>query len=316
MEWHCSEHNVPRYDGSVTLPPALEGEGTVRALRSWTEIGPGGLRGPSEASDYAAIAIDGDAPAVAVGEALERLAESLPVDAVRALLLARPDTFDPRPPPPLAAEVLPRIRSAAIPGRARHAPVHLRARIYLASGRCRWAADAALSRCDEGARQIAAALTDPACDADAPELLAMFAVRWGKGEGQPFLSVPIHARVGDLPPQQGTWAQAVHEWLRKPQLAMAPMPVRVFHQRELELKRRARLSYPEAARKLGEQRCLARVSIDETGVPYDVAVEGCIRLLHAAVRGALLRWRWYPPKNGRDFVEAKTTVAITFRAPR
>lgn len=91
--------------------------------------------------------------------------------------------------------------------------------------------------------------------------------------------------------------------------------VRVFHHSELEVKRRVDPEWPAAATQLslGEQRCLARVSIDEEGVPYAVDVESCPKIFHAPTREALLRWRWYPPKDGKRKIRAATTIAITYR---
>ncbi|MCA9492603.1 MAG: energy transducer TonB [Myxococcales bacterium] len=91
--------------------------------------------------------------------------------------------------------------------------------------------------------------------------------------------------------------------------------VRVFHHSELEVKRRVDPQWPAAAAQLGlgEQRCIARVSIDEDGVPYAVDVEECPKIFHTPTREALLRWRWYPPKDGKRKIRAATTIAITYR---
>jgi hypothetical protein len=187
--------------------------------------------------------------------------------------------------------------------------------MYLAAGRCRQAADAALSRCSDGAAQILAALQDPACEADATELLAMFAVRWDQGEGVPVVGVPVRAS-GAPPAGDGRWADDLPAFLADPGSGMAPLSafVKVFHHAEIEVKRAVSFSYPEAAldMHLGRQRCDARVSIDEGGVPYDVTVDGCLEVFHGPVRGTLMRWRWYPPKDGRERIQGRTTVKVTF----
>jgi outer membrane biosynthesis protein TonB len=91
--------------------------------------------------------------------------------------------------------------------------------------------------------------------------------------------------------------------------------VRVFHHSELEVKKRINPEYPEAARALqiGDQRCLAKVFIDEEGVPYDVIVETCPKVFHDDTKAAILKWRWYPPKDGKNRVKAQTTIAVTYK---
>lgn len=73
--------------------------------------------------------------------------------------------------------------------------------------------------------------------------------------------------------------------------------------------------YPKAARQadLGDQRCLARVKIDERGVPYDVAVEVCPLAFHEATRAAILTWRWEPARRGKERVASQVTVGVTYR---
>jgi outer membrane biosynthesis protein TonB len=89
----------------------------------------------------------------------------------------------------------------------------------------------------------------------------------------------------------------------------------VFHHSELEVKKRLNPEYPEAARalSLGDQRCLAKVFIDEEGVPYDVQVESCPKVFFEDTKQAILKWRWYPPKDGKNRVKAQTTIAVTYK---
>lgn len=91
--------------------------------------------------------------------------------------------------------------------------------------------------------------------------------------------------------------------------------VRVFHHSELEVKKRVEPVYPDAARdlNLGEQRCIVKVFIDEEGVPYDVSVDQCPNVFDTPTREAILKWRWYPPKDGKNRVKAQTTIGITYR---
>lgn len=98
----------------------------------------------------------------------------------------------------------------------------------------------------------------------------------------------------------------------------APPTVRRIEDPDLVVRRRVDPAYPEAAKALGlgEQRCLATVYIDESGVPYDVDIENCPAAFHSAARQALLEWRWYPPKSGKVRVRTKTAVGITYRIDR
>jgi periplasmic protein TonB len=91
--------------------------------------------------------------------------------------------------------------------------------------------------------------------------------------------------------------------------------VKVFHSSELEVKKKVQPEYPDAARELslGDQRCLVKVLIDEEGVPYDVRVESCPKVFEAVTREAMLKWRWYPPRDGKNKVRAQTTIAITYK---
>ncbi|MEQ1506763.1 MAG: energy transducer TonB, partial [Myxococcota bacterium] len=91
--------------------------------------------------------------------------------------------------------------------------------------------------------------------------------------------------------------------------------VRVFHQSELEVKKRVNPEYPEAARalNLGDQRCLVKVIMDEEGVPFNVIVDACPKVFHDVTREAILKWRWYPPKDGKSKIKAQTTIAVTFK---
>ena len=103
-----------------------------------------------------------------------------------------------------------------------------------------------------------------------------------------------------------------------PATAPAPIGPQSFSHPKLVVKRRIDPAYPETARALGlgEQRCLATVYIDEEGAPYQVNVEACPSAFHAATRQALLQWRWYPPKDGKNRVKAQSAVGITYRLDR
>jgi len=91
--------------------------------------------------------------------------------------------------------------------------------------------------------------------------------------------------------------------------------VKVFHHSELEVKKRIDPEYPESAKalSLGEQRCLVKVFMDEEGTPYEASVDGCPDAFHESAKEAILKWRWYPPKDGKNKVKAQTTIAITYK---
>lgn len=90
---------------------------------------------------------------------------------------------------------------------------------------------------------------------------------------------------------------------------------RILHHSELVVKRRVAPEYPPAARALdlGDQRCVATVTIDREGVPRRVEVSGCPKVFEAPTRDALLGWRWVPAREGRAAIEARTTIAVNFR---
>lgn len=90
---------------------------------------------------------------------------------------------------------------------------------------------------------------------------------------------------------------------------------RVFDHSELEVKRRSLAKFPEAARGrgFGDQRCKVWVFIDETGTPYDATVEDCPKVFHASAKETLMKWRWYPPKDGGVRIKAKTVIIVRYR---
>lgn len=91
--------------------------------------------------------------------------------------------------------------------------------------------------------------------------------------------------------------------------------VKVFHNSELVIKKKVTPEYPEAAKSLnlGDQRCLVTVRIDEEGVPYEASVDGCPKVFHDAAREGILKWRWYPAKDGKNRVKAQTTIAVMYK---
>lgn len=91
--------------------------------------------------------------------------------------------------------------------------------------------------------------------------------------------------------------------------------IRVMHHSEVEVKKRIDPKYPKAAKdaNLGDQRCLVKVKIDETGTPYDVQVERCPKVFHAETVESIMKWRWYPPKVGKEKVKAQITIGVTYK---
>lgn len=91
--------------------------------------------------------------------------------------------------------------------------------------------------------------------------------------------------------------------------------VRVMHHSELEWKKRVQWDYPKAAQELnlGDQRCIAKVFLDEEGVPYDVKVEDCPKVFHSTTIEALMKWRAYPSKDGKERVKVQTTIGVNYK---
>jgi hypothetical protein len=91
----------------------------------------------------------------------------------------------------------------------------------------------------------------------------------------------------------------------------------IAHHSELQVKKRIIPTYPKEAlkQKLGSQRCMARVSIDAAGVPYDVVTERCPTVFHQPTKDALLQWRWYPYRSSatKEKTAVQITLAINYR---
>ncbi|MBX2799937.1 MAG: energy transducer TonB [Myxococcales bacterium] len=86
------------------------------------------------------------------------------------------------------------------------------------------------------------------------------------------------------------------------------------HER-LETRKRVEPRFPKEAKQRGLSgaRCLATISIDERGVPYDVIVQDCPEVFRAETRRALYAWRWYPVRDAkRQRVRAITQIGVTF----
>ena len=92
---------------------------------------------------------------------------------------------------------------------------------------------------------------------------------------------------------------------------------KMFHHSQLTVKKKVQPIYPSAAEtlSLGDQRCQARVFIDETGRVYDVRVDKCPKVFHTSTQSALMQWRYYPPKSGKDKVKAQILIGVTFKKP-
>lgn len=92
---------------------------------------------------------------------------------------------------------------------------------------------------------------------------------------------------------------------------------KMFHHSQLTAKKKVQPVYPSAAEtlNLGDQRCQARVFIDETGRVYDVKVDKCPKVFHTATQSALMQWRYYPPKSGKEKVKAQILIGVTFKKP-
>ena len=349
LDWHCSDDNVPRYNGTLTLAEVPEGVvGAAERPFPSVEIGPAGIahRPSREVLQLnPTVAIAADAPASVVADAFRWIASQLPAYSTVGVLMARSGTFAPRPTPPGDGAARDRIRDAEA-GPLRDPQDHVRrmVRLYLAAGRCREVADAVLRSCEAGAERIVGALADRQCGLDEPEMIALFAAHWGQGtEGQPIVRVPVRSMGPDRFEGRGTWADAAPPFLARAAPAMVPEAparggvvevvvgvgeggvaggtvggsggfegARVFHHSELEVEKRAHFSYPEAALAmgLGTQRCRVRVLIGRDGVPDEAVVEGCPEVFHTPVREGVLQWRWRPPRDGRKRTAAQTIISV------
>ena len=91
--------------------------------------------------------------------------------------------------------------------------------------------------------------------------------------------------------------------------------IHVFHQSELQLKRQYQPDFPAQAEALGltDARCIATVSMDDKGVPYSVVVTGCAETFQEETTANLMKWRWYPPKVGKEPTRARTQIGVTYK---
>ena len=70
-------------------------------------------------------------------------------------------------------------------------------------------------------------------------------------------------------------------------------------------------SYPDEAtrRGLGEERCIATTTIDETGRPTEITVSECSAVFHASVTQAISDWRFAP------YFEQGAPTPVSIRVP-
>ena len=316
LDWHCSENNVPRYDGALTLaeaPPWVEEvEGRVGA---WIEIGIDGL-GRNQPKGDGPLAIAAEAPSSVVASALGTLARRQPADGRTEVLMARPGALAPRPPPPYGDVARIEDAEAQLRGEP-HGDIPLAARSYLAAGRCREVVDGMWQRCAEAAAQLAEALDDRRCGMDKPEMIAVFAAHWGQGaQGVPIVRVSIPTRRAHRLLRAGTWGERAAGLLAR--LATEdPKPVPVFRSTDLAIEVRTPIRYPDTAfsANLERQQCLVGVSLRPDGVPFDVVVEQCNAAYHRSVRASVGEWRWEAPKIDDRPTKAKTWIWVEVSPP-
>ncbi len=91
-------------------------------------------------------------------------------------------------------------------------------------------------------------------------------------------------------------------------------PSRTFHHSQLEERHRVLPAYPIAAEAMnyGTQRCVVDVWIDDTGVPVHAEATGCPEVFQSAATEAVLQWRWFPARDRRQRVPARTRIGMTF----
>jgi hypothetical protein len=91
--------------------------------------------------------------------------------------------------------------------------------------------------------------------------------------------------------------------------------LRAVHHTQIKIKRQVQPVSPPAARELGltEERCVATISVDEEGKPFDVKVDGCPAIFHEAVSKAALATRFYPYKVDGVAIRLSTKIGYTFK---
>lgn len=91
--------------------------------------------------------------------------------------------------------------------------------------------------------------------------------------------------------------------------------IKAISQAALEWKRQPAPDYPRAAQGLGlgEQRCVAKLRLDEEGVPVNVSVAGCLPAFVPETIEALSGWRAYPVRVGSTRIPVQTTVVVHFK---
>jgi len=82
----------------------------------------------------------------------------------------------------------------------------------------------------------------------------------------------------------------------------------------LEVKKRVEPKYPKEAKNLnlGDQRCVAVVTVGKDGAPISVTVEECPKAFHEATIDALVKWRWYPPRIDGKTLQVRTQIAVRY----
>ena len=87
------------------------------------------------------------------------------------------------------------------------------------------------------------------------------------------------------------------------------------HHSQAKVKRRVDPKMPQAAQDLGlkTSRCVATISVDEKGKPFDVKVADCPNIFHQEIRKAALATRFYPHKVNGKPVKMSTKFVYTFK---
>jgi hypothetical protein len=319
LDWHCSADNVWRYEGPLTLAAAPTGLASDDRAALWPvlEIGPGPLPDATAVGEYRSLAIDAAVPSADVSAVLDALARGLAPGDRRWVALALPDTFAPRPPPPWP-DAVEAARAELLP-LARATPGGLGPLVVVDRDPCN---QPLLHHypCAQVAEVLADELARHRCRDRAPELLARFSVDRERGvTGQPVALIRVGRDGEDHVATEGAWAASGPAFLASAHPAMAavtvPLEARGVHHAELEMKKWVQPDYPREAKGLGDVKCVATVRIDAFGVPEEVTVASdCPTVLQPIVRDAILEWRWYPPKDGKQRVAAEATIAVQFVA--
>lgn len=312
VAFHCSDDNVPRLATPLALAPLPEGVPPSRVrhapVRRMLVVGAdGALDGPSRENPQQADAVwvHPDLPSAQAAAVLAQIAEGR---TGTVPLLFASTHVPPRPDEPVGGVdvelQLLRTRLAS-DDRPR------------ASKRC-MPPSKLPPRCGAHARDLIERLQKKRCAPEAHLALAQFAHRFDRGApGHPVALVDVPVAGATPLGEAGTWATDHAAFVRHPTAGLRPSseaasgpPFGLW--KEVDPPEEKRRVDPRAPNPRQMGTCLARVFIDERGVPVHVEVSDCSDDLHASTVEALMQWRWYPVQEGSERIKAQTVITVRY----